>query len=43
METKIYLEIFPHNQGVFGEDKDRSGDEDDDVEGMSEDDDDVSV
>ena len=32
VEKKIYLEMFPHNQGVFDEDEDESGDKDDDVE-----------
>ena len=36
MDKKIYLEMFPNSQGVFGEDKDGSGDKDDDVEDMSE-------
>ena len=43
VEKKIYLEMFPHNQGVFGEDENGSGDNDDDVEEMSEDNDYVSV
>ena len=44
-ERKIHLEIFHRNQGVFGEDENGSGDDNDgdDVEEMSEDDDDVSV
>ena len=43
MEKKIYLEMFPHNQGVFGENEDGSGDKDDDVEDMSEHIEDVSA
>ena len=35
--------MFPHNQGVFGEDEDGSGNKDDDVEEMSEDGYDVST
>ena len=43
VEKKVYLDSPPHNQEVFGEDEDGSGEKNDDIEEMSENDDGVSI